>query len=339
MTFASEVENVRMSRRLSHARLFTLAAIGTLAAFTTAPALAAGYPDKQITIVVPLPAGGAADIFARAIGERFRQDWGQAVIVENKDGANTQIGAAFVARAAPDGYTLLLTPEFTMTVAPSLHQKMREVVQALQPVSGIASAPLALVAKPGIEARTLNEFVALARANPGKLSVAVPGAGSTSHLAAEMLQSQAGVRMTAVSYRGAPPAINDLSAGHVDAMMVAIGMVKELAGSDRVRLLGVGSRERLPGLPDVPVISESLPDFEATIWFGLFAPKGTPAEIVSKLNDAVQRLLADPEFTTRYLTSNNYQPMKGSAEALSAQIERETAHLGAVIRASGLPVD
>lgn len=269
------------------------------------PLLAAEYPEKQITIVVPLPPGGAADIFARAIGERLRQVWGHSVIIENKDGANTQIGAAYVSKAPADGYTLLLTPEFTMTVAPTLHRRMQEVTRSLVPISGIAAAPLALVVKPKLQARDLNEFLAMANGEPGRLTFAVPGTGSTSHLAMEMLQSQSKTKMTAVAYRGAAPAISDIMAGHVDAMMVAVGLVKELSSAGQLRLLGVGSSKRLSGAPDVPTISETLPNFEANIWFGLFAPNGVSAEIITKLNLAVQKLLVEPEFSARYLAANS----------------------------------
>jgi tripartite-type tricarboxylate transporter receptor subunit TctC len=298
------------------------------------------YPTKPINIVVALAAGGVADVIARAIGQRLTEEWGQPVIVENKGAANTQVGAAYVAKSAPDGYTLLLTPEYTFTANPFLYRKSPyDPAQAFTPVSGLATVPLALVVSPKLAAKNVKELIELAKAEPGKLNYGIPGVGSTSHLSTELLQAKAGVKLNPVSYKGAAPALTDIVAGHIQAMFVSVGLVNEPAKVGQLRILGVGSSARLVQFPDLPTIADTLPEFEATIWFGLFAPSGTPPDIVAKLNGAVQRILADPAFEQKYITANSYQRMAGPPASLSAIIAKDSARWGKVIRDAGIAID
>ena len=307
-------------------------ALAVAASLSALPqARAAEYPDKPINVVVPLAPGGVADILARAIGHRLTEEWKQPVVVENKTGANTQVGARHVAKSYPDGFTLLLTPDYSVTVNPFLY-KQSEAVSTLTPVTGIASAPMALVVNPEVPARDVKGLVAWAKANPGKLNYGSPGVGSTSHLGMELFQSLAGVKFNSVSYRGAAPAVTDLIAGHIDAMFIALGLVTGAAKNEKLRILGIGNPSRLAQFPDIPAIAEAVPEFETIIWFGLFAPQGTSPDIVKKLNVTVQRILAEPDFDEKYLTGNSYMRMSGTSAAFAKIIERDAAKWENVIR-------
>jgi tripartite-type tricarboxylate transporter receptor subunit TctC len=223
-------------------------------------------------------------------------------------------------------------------VNPHLYKGQAETVNALTPVSGLATTALALVINPKIPASDIRGLIEYAKANPGKINFGVPGIGSISHLATEQFQAQAGVKLNSVSYRGAAPAISDLIAGHIDAMFIAVGLVRGPAGAGKLKLLGIGSASRLEKMADLPTISETLPGFESTIWFGLFAPKGTPSEIVDKLNNVVQRIVSNPEFNAKYMAPNLFVPIPGKPSALSQTIEQQSARWKKVIGSSGIKV-
>lgn len=310
-----------------------------LATLCASGARADTYPSKPITIVVALAAGGVADVIARAIGEQLTAEWGQPVVVENRGAANTQVGAAYVAKAAPDGYTLLLTPEYTFTVNPFLYRKLSYTPESLAPVSGLATVPLALVASPKLGITTMRELIAAAKADPGKLNYGVPGVGSTSHLSMELLQAKAGIKLNAVSYKGAAPALTDIIAGHIEGMFVSVGLANEPAKAGQLRILGIGNSARLPQFPDLPAIAETVPEFETNIWFGLFAPAATPPDVIAKLNGAVQRILADPGFDQKYISRNSYQRMAGPPDSLAAVIARDSARWKTVIAGAGITVE
>ena len=283
------------------------------------------YPAKPITIVVSLAAGGAADIVARAISQRLQEQWGQPVLVENKGGANNQVGASAVARAAPDGYTLLLTPEHTITVNPLLYRKLSyDAAKDFVPVSGTVSISQTLVVHPAMPLHTVADLVALAKAKPGALNYGSLGVGSGPHLSMEALQAQMGVTLTAVHYKGAAPALTDVVAGHIPMMFVSTGLIAQPWKAGQLRPLGVGSAARLPQFPELPAIAESMPGFTAVVWFGLFAPAGTPAPVVAKINDAVQQLLKDTAFRERIMVPNFYEPVTGSPEQFAARVREDT---------------
>jgi tripartite-type tricarboxylate transporter receptor subunit TctC len=313
----------------------TLACIGVSAA----PAHAQAYPSKPVTIVVTLAAGGAADVIARALAQRLTEEWGQPVVVENKGGANNQVGTTAVARSAPDGYTLLLTPEHTFTVNPYLYRKLSyDPAKDFIPVSGLVSISQTLVVHPSLAMQNLGDLIAAARDKPGRINYGSLGVGSGPHLSMELLQSMSGTKLNAVQYKGAAPALTDVIAGHVPMMFVSTGLIVQGWKAGQLRPLGVGSRERLAQFPELPTVAETLPGFTAVVWFGLFAPSGTPRDIVVKINNAVQRMLADRDFRDRFLTPNLYEPMSGPPEQFAEQIRLDAERWQKVIRDAKLAI-
>jgi tripartite-type tricarboxylate transporter receptor subunit TctC len=313
----------------------TLACIGVSAA----PAHAQAYPSKPVTIVVTLAAGGAADVIARALAQRLTEEWGQPVVVENKGGANNQVGTTAVARSAPDGYTLLLTPEHTFTVNPYLYRKLSyDPAKDFIPVTGLVSISQTLVVHPSLAMQNLGDVIAAAREKPGGINYGSLGVGSGPHLSMELLQSMSGTKLNAVQYKGAAPALTDVIAGHVPMMFVSTGLIVQAWKAGQLRPLGVGSRERLAQFPELPTVAETLPGFTALVWFGLFAPSGTPRDIVVKSNNAVQRILADRDFRDRFLTPNLYEPMSGSPEQFAEQIRVDAERWQKVIRDAKLAI-
>lgn len=314
----------------------TLACIGLFAA----SAQAQTYPAKPITIVVTLAAGGAADVIARALAQRLSEEWGQPVLVENKGGANNQVGTTAVARSAPDGYTLLLTPEHTFTVNPYLYRKLSyDPAKDFIPVSGLVGISQALVVHPSLAMQTVGDLITAAKDNPGGFNYGSLGVGSGPHLSMELLQFMSGTKLNAVQYKGAAPALTDVIAGHIPMMFVSTGLIVQPWKAGQLRPLGVGSRERLAQFPELPTIAETLPGFTALVWFGLFAPNGTPREIVVKISTAVQRILADRGFRDRFLTPNLYEPMPGSPEQFANDIRRDSERWQKVIRDAKLAIE
>lgn len=314
----------------------TLACIGLF----VASAQAQTYPAKPITIVVTLAAGGAADVIARALAQRLSEEWSQPVLVENKGGANNQVGTTAVARSAPDGYTLLLTPEHTFTVNPYLYRKLSyDPAKDFLPVSGLVGISQALVVHPSLAMQTVGDLITAAKDNPGGFNYGSLGVGSGPHLSMELLQFMSGTKLNAVQYKGAAPALTDVIAGHIPMMFVSTGLIVQPWKAGQLRPLGVGSRERLAQFPELPTMAETLPGFTALVWFGLFAPNGTPREIVVKINTAVQRILADRSFRDRFLTPNLYEPMPGSPEQFANDIRRDSERWQKVIRDAKLAIE
>jgi tripartite-type tricarboxylate transporter receptor subunit TctC len=312
-----------------------LACIG----LSAGPAHTQAYPTKPVTIVVTLAAGGAADVIARAVAQRLTEEWGQPVVVENKGGANNQVGTAAVARSAPDGYTLLLTPEHTFTVNPYLYRKLSyDPAKDFIPVTGLVSISQALVVHPSLAMQNVPDLIAAARDKPGGINYGSLGVGSGPHLSMELLQSMSGTKLNAVQYKGAAPALTDVIAGHVPMMFVSTGLIVQPWKAGQLRPLGVGSRERLAQFPELPTVAETLPGFTALVWFGLFAPAGTPRDIVVKINNAVQRMLADRDFHDRFLAPNLYEPMSGSPEQFAEQIRLDAERWQKVIRDAKLAI-
>jgi tripartite-type tricarboxylate transporter receptor subunit TctC len=314
----------------------TLACIGLFAG----SAQAQTYPAKPITIVVTLAAGGAADVIARALAQRLSEEWGQPVLVENKGGANNQVGTTAVARSAPDGYTLLLTPEHTFTVNPYLYRKLSyDPAKDFIPVSGLVGISQALVVHPSLAMHNVGDLITAAKDKPGGFNYGSLGVGSGPHLSMELLQFMSGTKLNAVQYKGAAPALTDVIAGHIPMMFVSTGLIVQPWKAGQLRPLGVGSRERLAQFPELPTVAETLPGFTALVWFGLFAPNGTPREIVVKLNTAVQHILTDRGFRDRFLTPNLYEPMPGSPEQFAEDIRRDSERWQKVIRDAKLAIE
>jgi tripartite-type tricarboxylate transporter receptor subunit TctC len=314
----------------------TLACIGLFAA----SAQAQTYPAKPVTIVVTLAAGGAADVIARALAQRLSEEWGQPVLVENKGGANNQVGTTAVARSAPDGYTLLLTPEHTFTVNPFLYRRLSyDPAKDFIPVSGLVGISQALVVHPSLAVHNVGDLITAAKDKPGGFNYGSLGVGSGPHLSMELLQFMSGTKLNAVQYKGAAPALTDVIAGHIPMMFVSTGLIVQPWKAGQLRPLGVGSRERLAQFPELPTVAETLPGFTALVWFGLFAPNGTPREIVVKINTAVQHILADRGFRDRFLTPNLYEPMPGSPEQFAEDIRRDSERWQKVIRDAKLAIE
>ena len=302
------------------------------AAAVSPQARAQGYPAKAVRVIVPLPAGGAIDVIARAVCQRLSEMWGQQIVIENKGGANTQIGAEAVAKSAPDGYTLLATSEATLAVNPFLYRKLAYEVKDFVPVSGLGTITQALVLHPSVPANTVAEFIALAKSKPGELNYGTLGIGSSSHLNTISFESMAGVRLTPVHYRGGAPALTDVIGGHTQVLFISVTLMNQPWKAGQLKALGVGGGKRVAQFPELPTIAESgLPGYQAVAWFGLFAPAGTPAEIVRNINADVQRILSDPTFEEKFLTPSFFEPILGSADAFAGYVRSEQVKWGKII--------
>ncbi len=289
--------------KLHPSRPWILLACALIALGLAAPAVfAQAWPAKPVKIVVNFPPGGAADQLARAIGVPLQETLGQPVVVENRAGANGNIGGEVVAKAPPDGYTLLMSSGGMVSVNPHIYPRMSfDPAKDLVPVASVARVLVFLVVKPSIPANNIKEFISYVKVNPGKLSYGSPGTGSSPHLAAEMFKSQAGLFAVHVPYRGAAPALQDLLAGQLDFYFdPGIGLQQVKAG--RLRLLAVGSPKRSPLFPDVPTLDEAgLKGFDADTVFGFYAPAGTPADVVTRLNREINRILGMQAVADRIL--------------------------------------
>ena len=280
---------------------YNLSLIAVLAASALALSGAAraqtAYPARPVMLVVPFPPGGGTDTGARIVAQRLAARWGQPVVVENKGGAAGQIGADFVAKAKPDGYTLLMGNIGTQAINPSLYKKMPyDPDTAFVPITLVAELPLAMTVHPGVAAKTPRELIALARARPGQLSYSSSGAGGAPHLAAEMFKQATGSFILHVPYRGGGPAVADLLAGHVDLSFMTVLEASGHIKSGKLRALAVTSALRVPALPDVPTLAEAaLPGFNSISWIGLLAPAGTPKDIVDKVAADVREVLGADE--------------------------------------------
>ena len=317
--------------------LFLLAGASIAA---TAASAQQPYPDKPVHVIVAYPAGGAADVLTRAVGQRLSEMWGQPVVVENKGGAGTQIGAEYVGKAAPDGYTLLATADATFAYNPALYRKLSYDVKDFAPVSGLGIVNQVLVASENAPFKTVADLISQAKAKPDAINYGTMGAGSSGHVNMAMFEHMAGVELTPVHYRGGAPLVTDLLGGHVQTGFVSLTLVAQHVKAGRLRALGVGSARRSAQLPDVPSIAEAaLPGYDAVVWFGLFAPRATPPQIVAKVNADVQRILADPEFQAKSLAPTFFEPIKGSAEEFAAFVDREAARWSKVIKDAKMTVE
>jgi len=313
-----------------------LAAILALAS----PAAAQTYPTRPVRVVVPFAPGGITDILARALGHRLGEALGQQIVVENRAGANSQVGTELVARAAPDGYTLLVSADTTFVMNPHLYGKAaQDAVADLVPVSGLGISPQALVVHPSVPARSVADLVALARAKPGELNYGTFGVGSSGHLNIELMQAITGARFTAVHYKGAAPALTDLIGGHIQMMIVSIGLVTQASQAGQLAVLGFGSATRIAQFADVPTIAETLPGFEAASWYGLAAPAGTPRPIVDRLSGETQRIFAGPAFREKFLAPNVIFSIAGPPEQFADRIRVDYAKWGKVIRDANVKVE
>jgi tripartite-type tricarboxylate transporter receptor subunit TctC len=305
-------------------------------------ALAQSYPDRTVTIVVTSAAGALTDVLTRAIGLRLSQMWGQSVVVENRGGAGHSFGALAVARAEHDGTTLLASETGFVTIQPHLYAKGKlpyDPEKDFVPVAGYGTIPVALLVYPSVPAKSVGELIALAKQKPGTMTYATAGVGTALHTGALLLESLAGIKMTAVHYRGAAPALNDVIAGHVNMVAMGPSVALPAVKAGKLNMLGFGSLKRVPQFPDVPTIAETVPGYEATVSFGLFAPSGTPREVIAKINADVQKIVNDPEFHKRFLEPLVVQPLPGPVDAFAEYLRKDSARWSKVIKAANLKID
>ena len=299
------------------------------------------YPSRPVRVIVPFAAGGTTDIFARLIADKLSQTLGQQFVVENRGGAGGNIGADAVAKAAPDGYTLVMGTVGTHAINPSLYAKMPyDPLTDFEPVAFAAGVPNLMVVNPkNVKATSVKDFIAEAKAAPKKFSMASSGNGTSIHLSGELFKQMTGVEMPHVPYRGSGPAINDLVGGQVEVMFDNLPSSIEQAKAGNLRALAVTSAKRSPALPDVPTLAESgLAGFEASSWFALFAPKGTPAEITGRLNAEVRKALEGDDLKKRF-TELGGEIMPLSPPELMEYVRAEHAKWAQVVKTSGAKLD
>lgn len=330
-------------RRLASSLLPALACVISLAAaaqsYPASPASPA-YPTKPVRVIVTNPPGGTSDILARALGQELARKLGQPFFIDNRPGANGNIGAELLIKSPADGYTLLLTPPGPLAINAALYKTLPfDAKTAFAPVSMVAVAPLLLVVNSSLPVHNVKELLDYARANPGKLSAASQGNGSTGHLALELMKSSAGVDIVHIPYKGSAPALADLIAGHVQMMFDNTTTSLPHVRQGRLRALGVAEAKRLAGAPEIPTLDESgLKGFEATPWFGLVAPAGTPEDVVNRLSAEIRAALAKPEMAQRFgALGVELRGMR--ADEFGRFIKAETEKWEKVIRVSGAHAD
>ena len=305
------------------------------------PAAAQSYPDRPVRIVVPFAAGGITDILARALAQQLTGRWGQQVIVENRPGGNSQIGAEYVVRSPPDGYTLLVSADTTFVMAPHLYRDRKfDPLTDFAPITGLGLSPQALVVHPSVPVDSVADLIAYGRGHPGALNYGTFGIGSSGHLNIELIQMMTGARFTPVHYGGATPAITDLLGGHIQFMIVSIGLVAQPWQAGSLKVLAIGSRERLKEFPDTPTLAESgLQGFESGSWYGLVAPKGTPPDIVAKINADSQAAFNNASFQQKTLAPSFIYSIVSSPKDFADMMRRESAKWKKVIDAANIKLD
>ena len=312
-------------------------------AFFSSLSAAQDWPARTVRIVVPFPAGGSADLMPRAVADRLAEKWGQAVIIENRPGAAGNIGADAVFKADPDGYMLLSAPPPPLVINRLLYPKLSYDSTQFVPATIIGAIPNVLLVHPKTNVNTVQEFIALAKANPGKLNYASQGSGTTSHLTAELFKSMAGgaegaLSITHVPYKGTAPALADLLGGQVEMMCDNLGVSLPHVRSGKLKALAVASARRVKALPDTPTLAETLPGFEAVAWFGIVAPPRTPRAIAEKIAAGVMDALQQPDVQKR-LADLSAEPMGLTPDETAAYMKRETERWAGVIRTAGVKLE
>jgi tripartite-type tricarboxylate transporter receptor subunit TctC len=317
-------------------RQFLQLAAGALAAPTVAcPVFADAYPSRPVRLISGFAPAGGNDIIARLIGQWLTERLGQTFVIENRPGAGTNIAAELVIKSPPDGYTLFVTNP-SNAINATLYEKLNfDFMRDMLPVAGISQAPAVLAINSSVPAKTVTEFIAYAKSNPGRINMGSAGVGSTSHLAGELFKSMAGVDLIHVPYRGNAPALADLMAGQIEVLFPSLGSSIEYVKTGKLRALAVTGDTRSDALPDVRTVGETLPGYQAASFYGIGAPRNTPAEIVDLLNKAVNAGLLDPKLKAR-LAELGYVPLPGSPATFGKLIADETEKWGKVIRFAGI---
>ena len=311
-------------------------AVGLVAA-SEAPAQ--GYPNRSIRIVAPSTPGDAPDVIARLVAERLSAALGQQVVVENRPGAGGVVGSEIVAKAAPDGYTLIMGNAGSHGINAAVYSKLPyDILKDFAPVSQIAVAPNIFVVNPGLPVTTIPEFIAYAKARPGQLSYASGGNGSSSHMSMELLKSMAGIDVVHVPYKGSTPALTDVISGQDAVMSVNMPPAVPHVKSGRLRALAVTTRSRTPSMPDLPTVAESLPGYETVAWFGVLAPAGTPRDVVNRLSTEIARIARSPDMRER-LEGMGAEPVGSTPEEFGAVMARDIAKWTALAKSVGIKID
>jgi tripartite-type tricarboxylate transporter receptor subunit TctC len=316
-----------------------IAALGAVAPLA-GPAMAQPYPAKLVKLVVPQTPGGATDVFARKIGQILSERWGQPVVIENRAGAGGVVGTDVVAKAPPDGYTLLVTYAGSQAINASLYPKLPfDTIKDFQTVATIASTPFILIVNPKLPAKDFAEFIALAKAKPGTLTYASSGNGSVNHLIGEMVKAETGISMLHVPYRGVAPAITDVMAGQVDSAFSSVPSVLQMIRGGNVRALAVSSARRVATAPEIPTIAESgIPGFDVNPWWGILAPAGIDMAIVRKINSDVASALASKEMID-FLATQGAEPLITSPEEFLAILQADVVKWAKVVKDAGVTIN
>lgn len=318
-------------------RLFLLSCL-----LASSAALGQAYPNRNVTIVVTSAAGALTDVLTRAVAQRLAELWNESVIVENRGGAGYSIAAQSVMRAEHDGYTLLASETGFYTTQPYLYAEGKLAYDAEKdfvPVAGYGTIPTALLVNPSVPVNSVSDLIALAKKKPGDVTFGTAGVGTALHIAALELDNLAAIKTTAVHYRGAAPALADVIAGHIDAVIMGPSVALTLVKAGKLKMLAFGSDKRVPQFSDVPTIAETVPGYEASVSFGLFAAAGTPADIIKKVNADVQKIVGDPEFQKAYFERFAVQPVPGPLDAFTDYLRKDSAKWSNVIKAAHVKID
>ena len=316
------------------------AALSVVMALAAFAAQAAEWPDKPIRVILSVPAGATPDVTARLVFPGLSQQLGVSLVADNRAGGGGVIGAEIVAKSAPDGYTLFISSPGALTILPHMRKGIPyDTIRDFDPVSLISIGPFVLMTHPSVPAKTIKELIALAKSQPGKLNYASAGNGVANHLAGELFKQMAGIDIVHVPYKGAPQAVTDVLAGHMNMMFNSVAPIVGYIKTGKIRVLGIASLQRSPQLPDVPTIHESgVPGFEAVNWFGMFAPGKTPRNIVNRVNAALVKTVKTPEMQSQFIALGA-DPVGSTVEEFTAFVRRDMEKYEKVVRISGAKVD
>jgi len=315
-------------------RMGVFAALMALAATASAQ----NFPSRPVKLIVPIPAGGVTDVMARIVGQRLQELWGQSVVVENRPGGNSGVGAQDVERSAADGLTLLVAPDSTFTANPALFSKLIYDPEDFTPIAVLCRATPMLMVNSSLPVKTVSELIAYAKANPGKLSYGSFGIGTYAHLSMEDLKQRTGTDIQHVPYRGAAPALNGLLGNEVSVMLLNRSSVEEHVKAGKVRLIAAATEKRVPSLPELPTVAETVPGFQTSVWFGLWGPGKLPPEVLAKIQADVATVLRLPE-TQQFFKTNSFERFDLSPQEFGELIQSDLTHWSALIKAVGVKID
>jgi tripartite-type tricarboxylate transporter receptor subunit TctC len=320
---------------------FGLAAVVLISVPVLSAAQEPAFPSRQVRIVVPTSPGGATDAFSRALAPRLSEIWGQAVLVENRPGANQILGADHVSKSAPDGNTLLVSDASSFVINPHLYRKLPyDGLNGFTPITVLVRFPWVIAVHASVQANTFREFVALAKEKPGSISYGSFGLGSSAHISVDYLKNLLGIDIVHVPYKGAGPAVTDLLSGQIQMMMVTPLLVEPHARAGRLKLLAAATAQRIPALPDLPTVAESgVPGYEAGTWFALMGPAGMPREIVARIYGDTMRILDNPAFREQYVTKQWFEVVGNTPEQFAEYLKSEYARWDRLIKLSRASVE